>query len=253
MLETIVGGLLNIGGGLLGDRSNRKIAAQNQALTREQMAMQRHQFNQQMDASIQRRVADARAAGVHPLFALGASVGASPTASIGGGQPATGSAVGKALQGIGADIARGTLRQANAAALRDETEAAYIDSKRKREEQEFQGRGHDGASRVTTYPYPGGPEADNIRWGPAQYVKPERPQMARPGVEGGIQAEMMRVQFQDGHEILVPSKEVSDELREWEYYGKRILHKYSHKPVFSIKDSEGNIVWQWPGKHRNPK
>ena len=62
MLETIVGGLLNIGGGLLGDRSNQKIARQNQALTRQQMAMQRHQFDQQMDAAIQRRVADAKAA-----------------------------------------------------------------------------------------------------------------------------------------------------------------------------------------------
>ncbi len=43
----------------------------------------KRQFDSQMDYSIQRRVADARAAGIHPLFALGASVGASPTLSAG--------------------------------------------------------------------------------------------------------------------------------------------------------------------------
>ena len=33
------------------------------------------QFNAQMDTSIQRRVVDAKKAGIHPLFALGGSVG----------------------------------------------------------------------------------------------------------------------------------------------------------------------------------
>lgn len=61
----IVGDLLDFGMG---------IKAQNQA---------KHQFDQQMDHSVRRRVDDARRAGVHPLFALGASVGASPTIQAG--------------------------------------------------------------------------------------------------------------------------------------------------------------------------
>lgn len=57
------------------------------------------QFNQQMDHSIRRRVEDAKRAGIHPLYAIGASAGASPT--IMAGQSSSGSAIGDAVRNIG--------------------------------------------------------------------------------------------------------------------------------------------------------
>lgn len=78
-----------IGGGLLSNRSARKQAAQQAALQRE--------FAQN---SIQWRTADAKAAGLHPLYAMGAS----PTPY----SPTTYSdAMGPALASAGQSIARG--------------------------------------------------------------------------------------------------------------------------------------------------
>ena len=81
----IGGDLLNIGSSLFGD-SGKKEA--------------RRQFNASFYTPIQTRVKDAQAAGIHPLFALGASVGASPTSFI-GGQARTGSQAGDALASAG--------------------------------------------------------------------------------------------------------------------------------------------------------
>ena len=250
----MLGDLLSFAGGLIGQSQQNKQSSLNRALTREQMQMQRHQFNEQMDASIQRRVSDAQKAGVHPLFALGASAGASPTVSIGGQQQPTGSALGDALRGIGGRIAQAELNSRSAAAKRDEAEAAYHNARTKLLEQDFASRGRDGVqSSVQTFPYPGGPQTDHIRWGPADYVRPERKQMVRPGVEGGVLAEKVRVQFEDGHEMLMPSEDVAEEIREWEYMIKRGLHHLSHKPPISVRNSKGEIIWQWPKKWKNPK
>ena len=68
----------------MGRDASDKAQRRNIRLTREQMAQAQAQFDAQMDESIQRRVKDAELAGIHPLFAMGASSGASPTISAGG-------------------------------------------------------------------------------------------------------------------------------------------------------------------------
>ena len=68
----MLGDLLDFAGGLIQAGENRRQRAKDRALAREQ-------FDAQMDESIQRRIADAEKAGIHPLFAMGASVGAAPT------------------------------------------------------------------------------------------------------------------------------------------------------------------------------
>lgn len=90
-------------GGALSGKSSRKAAKQ-------QNAMAQAQFDSQMDESIQRRVADAKKAGIHPLYALGASSGASPTIS---GQAETGSGMGDAIAQAGGALAAGISGQAN--------------------------------------------------------------------------------------------------------------------------------------------
>lgn len=82
------------------------------------------QFNEQMDNSVSRRVEDAKQAGVHPLFALGASVGASPTIQATQNSQ-TGANLGRIVQdtvnrGEDRDIKSAQIRALNAAASADE-------------------------------------------------------------------------------------------------------------------------------------
>ena len=108
-------GLLQLGarvfGGLVGAKSARRQRRQAQA-----------QFDAQMDETIQRRVADAKKAGIHPLFALGASAGASPTLSSSN----TGSAMGDSITGIAEQL--GVIDTNRSQARLDEAQAAYYDA-----------------------------------------------------------------------------------------------------------------------------
>lgn len=202
--------LLNIAGpaiggiiGGFGAKASAKESARQMAANR---AQAQAQFDSQMDESVQRRVADAQAAGIHPLFALGASVGASPTL-IGGGQP-TGSAKGDALQAIGAQLARVNLagiKQANASASRDEAEAAYLNAQTKKLESDTNATGRDGA---VTYGY-GEKATDIISYGP-EFIEelPRVPRMQKPGVRAGTEATHIEVQDASGgtYRVFNPDK-----------------------------------------------
>lgn len=104
MLGDIIGGLGSLVGGFMNQRSQEKIAAQNLAAQRE--------FAQ---SGIRWKVADAKAAGVHPLFALGAQTTSFTPQSVGGGD-AMGDAVASASQSFG--------RAAQAAMTSDERAAS---------------------------------------------------------------------------------------------------------------------------------
>lgn len=157
-LGAAASGIGSIAGGLLGASSAKK--SQKEA---------KRQFNLQLNESVQRRVADAKAAGIHPLFALGASVGASPTMHA--GQSDTGSMVGEAISGAGraatnyaqakglSAVQAAQIRSAEANATRDEAEAQLALSRSKRLEQDMTSRGHDSLSYpekegLVTFPLP---------------------------------------------------------------------------------------------------
>lgn len=103
------------------------------------------QYDLQRTQSIQDRVADARKAGIHPLYALGASPAASPTIGI-SGQTSVGSALGEGIQmaaqayqaskSPGKAQQQASIRAVNASAARDEAQAALYNSQRKRLEQQ---------------------------------------------------------------------------------------------------------------------
>lgn len=146
----MLGELLNLGGSLAAASAMRKEGRRNRK-------QQQAQFDAQMDESVQRRVKDASAAGIHPLFALGASVGASPTLS--GPDYAGASAVGDAIARFGGRMSQrkaeaASIRQAEASAARDEAEAALINSERARMEQGLSSTGRDTmtTSQVQTFP-----------------------------------------------------------------------------------------------------
>ncbi len=107
----------------------------------------REEDRKREDTRIQRTVADAKAAGIHPLFAMGA-VPSSGAAGFIPGQSPSGSALGAGISRAGAEIARGMGRKGQglllasqiksneASATRDMAQAAATDSARKRAEQE---------------------------------------------------------------------------------------------------------------------
>lgn len=136
-----------------------------------QRSLSKKQFKMQMDESIQRRVADAKKAGIHPLFGLGASVGASPTTHYGGGDisaagDALGSAVDKAMsasdkKGIQAkneQVLDSQIRRNDAAAKADEAQAGWYDAQAAKARQGAAATGRDqGVSDIegqglVTYP-----------------------------------------------------------------------------------------------------
>lgn len=129
--------LLSLGldfvGGLMGRSSARK-----------QQAQAASQFRQQMDESVQRRVADAKKAGIHPLFALGANVGSSPTISTNQPDSSMQTALGTMANTLN------KLETNKAQAARDHAQAALFDSERKRIEQSLNAQQDGGAK---TYPY----------------------------------------------------------------------------------------------------
>lgn len=106
------------------------------------------QFNTTSKEFIQNRVADAKKAGIHPLYAIGASGQPSPTVHI-SGQSSVGSHLGEGLQNAAetytrnqrskttpgqAQLQTANVRAVNASAARDEAQAMLFNSQRKRAE-----------------------------------------------------------------------------------------------------------------------
>ena len=173
-LKTHGGSLLDFAGSLISDRRSRKEARKNRAEAR-------YQFDQQMDHSVRRRMEDAKRAGIHPLFAMGASVGASPTMAH-SGSGTTGSAVGDAVSRLGQRLAEAQIRRELAGAKKDESEAQLADSKTATLTSRLASSGRDG---VRTYPYPVGDYVDmGMAYGPGWIEEPSFTIASkRPGVE----------------------------------------------------------------------
>jgi hypothetical protein len=123
---------------------------QTERWNQKQLEEAQRQYNQQRADSlrtIQHRVADAQAAGLHPLYAMGASANVSPTSFM-PGQTAQGSlpkaAQGSAYSRMGdgmrqlmgpTDMEKAQLNAINASASRDEAEALYYASRANTEAQ----------------------------------------------------------------------------------------------------------------------
>ena len=180
---------------------------------RRQLQLSQKQFDAQMDESVQRRVADAKKAGIHPLFALGGSVGASPTMHVGGGEG--GGPMQSAIEGMARSL--GVIEQNRASAKRDEAEAALLDSERARIDQDLRSRGADG---VKTFAYGENPTAVI---GPPEYFKPEVPYSKEMGVQAGTQPGTVELVMPDGQVIKSYRQELGlDEIGQVVFAGQRI-------------------------------
>ncbi len=170
--------------------------------SKDQLKLSKTQFNAQMDESIQRRVADARAAGVHPLFALGASVGASPTTVSGRGGSG---ALSRGLDRAGHLRANRGVNDAQeksllASAARDEAQAQVLLSREAREVQELQMRGRDGLGVQTT-------PLGTVDVRPAEQITTDP---KNKGIQAGINPGMQKITMPDGTTLHVASKALKD-------------------------------------------
>lgn len=195
-------------GGLFGQKkADKRFEAQSREA--------RRQFDIQMNQSIQRRVADARAAGIHPLFALGGGVGASPTAHVGegiGGDPMQ-RAVTEMAQALG------VISQNKSQARLNEAEAAYLDAQTARLKGDAASTGRD----VTTYPYGAKPGDSGIVLGDAEYVRPQVPVSKSAGVRAGREPGIVEIQMPDGQVIKGYRQELGlDEIGQVTFAGQRI-------------------------------
>lgn len=99
MLGPIISAGSNLIGGLLGKSSADKAAAQNMAIAQQNFAMQK-EFAQK---GIRWKVEDAKQAGIHPAFALGASTSSFTPVSF---SASADDSMSKAVSSMGSDIGR---------------------------------------------------------------------------------------------------------------------------------------------------
>lgn len=139
------------------------------------------QFDQQMDHSVRRRVEDAKRAGLHPLFALGASPGASPTAHI-SGQSDSGSLIGEGIGQAARSVAKAfdPATQAQLKNIESSTEANFAQaqlyrSQAKRAEVEANSGPVRTFAATESPPFKGTPISIDT---PMGVFTPERPDMA---------------------------------------------------------------------------
>lgn len=214
-LELLALGLETIGG-LFGSSSQK---SQQKAQMRQAQA----QFDAQMDQSVQRRVQDAKKAGVHPLFALGASAGASPTISASGEQ--RGDPMQSALTSMAKAL--GVIEQNRASAKRDEAEAALLDSERRRIEGELNYKGQDGGA-LTVFGNPrkldalgnviNQPEGVQLNPDGSMTVPQEVKAHGRPGVAGGVHPSRIEVMTETGQKYTLPNPDMGmDEVGQIEF------------------------------------
>lgn len=218
LLETALPSIISGGASLLGGIMGQSGASKDRAMFRRQLRQSQAQFDAQMDQSVQRRVKDAVAAGIHPLFALGGSVGASPTVSVSGQAPRTGNHMGEAVANIGHMIAQNYGSQAR----RDEAEASFLDAQTAKINSDLQSQGRDslGTKGVRTFPLP-----DSDPMGEAVYYQPEIPKSKAPGVVAGNRPGEVDVTMPDGRKLRVYDPDLGlDEIGQIKFAYQRAIH-----------------------------
>lgn len=221
----ITSSLIGAGSQLLGGLFGKSSDSKNRALHRSQLKQAQGQFDQQMDHSIQRRVKDATSAGIHPLFALGGNVGASPTVNA-GQPPQSGNSMGNAIANIGQII--GQIPTARAQIKRDEAEAAFLNAQAAKVTQDMTSTGRDSLGNpsgagVRTFPLP-----DSEPMGKPLYFQPEIPKHApgKPHLVSGTKPGFIEIKMPDGRTVENYDPDLGlDEIGQVNYVLERSRHK----------------------------
>jgi hypothetical protein len=124
-------------GGFLGNKSQKRAISNSNYWNQQSLDFEREKFTR----GIQTRVNDAKAAGIHPLYALGAPGAGSPSFTSGGGGNALGDGIanaGRALQPtrgkanpLQQELIRSQIATQNSQAAKNVAEATYYDAQAK--------------------------------------------------------------------------------------------------------------------------
>jgi len=106
MLGPLIGAAANVIGGIMGQNAQKEAAATQERMAAQNIALQK-EFAQ---SGIQWKVADAKAAGVHPLYALGANTTSFSPVSV--GSPSS-SPLGQGIAAAGQDVSRAMAATSN--------------------------------------------------------------------------------------------------------------------------------------------
>lgn len=222
-----LGDLLDLGSTLLGGLFGQSEGSKNRKIARKGLRQAQAQFDAQMDQSVQRRVADAQAAGIHPLFAMGASVGASPTVTSNVEQPThSGNHMGNAIREMGRILSG--LPGEKAKVRKDEAEAALYEAEAAAITQAAASQGRDSAAKsvagegVRTFPLP-----DSEPLGQPTYFSPQIPKHGpNPGIVAGKVPGEVIAKLPDGREIQVYNPDLGlDEIGQVKFAYQRAIHK----------------------------
>lgn len=201
-----LGTLLSVGGQLAGGFFGNKASKRNAQLNRLSLAETRRQFDQNFNHAISARVADAKRAGLHPLFALGGGVGASggsfapipeSGSALGTGIAAAATAAGRGLTKRSAaqreaDLFRLQQREVDSRVEKNQAEAGLALAETKRLEQQSLSTGLDlqtlGSAGLV-------PAAPSLKAGPKVTAVPRsKPKPPTPLPPSGIPARGSRAQ-----------------------------------------------------------
>lgn len=239
----LLGGFLNRGSQEKANEANARQAAQNIELQRE--------FAQN---GIQWKVNDAKAAGIHPLYALGASTQSFAPVSV-GAQPESGLAQG--VSAMGQDISRAVQASASPSTrtsmISDAAQKLSLDNMSLQNQLLAskiavikQGQTTSIPTDGTNYAVPGQAQSGAIKPKPLE-VAPAAP--GTPHAEGGAITDIGHAQTGTGF-APYPSKDLKERIEdvmpyEWEhFYRNRILPSFGYRlraPYPSTPDTQ----WWW--------
>jgi hypothetical protein len=236
-------------GNLIGVGMSRSDRRKDRAQRAQELTWARQQFAQIMDESIQRRVADARKAGIHPLFAMGGNPSGSPTITATASEGRSGSSGGEFASRAGSAITDAIIAAKAAEARKSDAEAAEANAKAAHISQRLNSQGRDGV-QVTRYPNgrtvlsyadPRNDWDQGIVYGPGEVYNPEVATSQAPGVESGTHPSHRQFRTPDGQTVRIPMQ--LDEVAQVAYVAQRtpyLLKKWGVKRAFHA------VTGRWP-------
>lgn len=241
MIDALIGGAASIAGGLINANSQKKT---NEALMKDKQ-MDRDMQWSLANSGIQMKVSDAKQAGIHPLYALGASTPTYTPSSLSLTAPSPGSGLAAAGQNIGRAL-NATMNQGDRVDAFTKASQALMLEKGSLENQLLRSQINQANQAGNPPPMPIGQryliEGQGNAPGGSNLVK-EKPMERTPGAPGqmhqepGAITDVGYVRTKSGGFLPVPSKDVKERIEDMSVYELTHMLRNYILPTFGINRS----------------